>query len=627
MQLICFLILFPLIVGIILLLIRSPKLSNPIVLFGAVGVFIATVSLLLSTFRLPAVYFASPTPLIDKAMLVIEIILGIFILYLCVKSRNILSGILITAQVILISGFEIFFGHQETVTHALFIDKLSVLMTAVIGIIGSLICVYASGYMKDFHEVYHKEIGDRRNVFFFLTFLFLSAMFGIVFSNNLLWIYFFWEITTLCSFLLIGYKKTEESTKSAFHALKMNLIGGLAFAVGIIWLYHSFQIIELDKVLALNKFAVLVPVALICIAGLTKSAQYPFSSWLLGAMVAPTPVSALLHSSTMVKAGVYIILRFATVLEGTACGFVIALIGGLTFVIASFAAISQRDAKKVLAYSTIANLGLIVLCCGVGTYEAVWAAMLLIIFHAVAKCLLFLCVGVVEHKLHSRNIDNMSGLIISMPKVSIMMQIGMAGMFLAPFGMLISKWAALKAIVDSNPTLLVFIVFGGAATLFFWVKWIGTLIMVFRPLKNVEEGTHKTEWLALATLSGLTIGACAFFPVVSAWFVQPYVVELYGRTIQMSQGNVVIMLIMLAMVMLFPLSFINYGKNVKVTDAYLGGANIDSSVRFRGAVGSDYDMELKSYYLDNYFNEARLMKVGVAVSSILLVVLILIAIR
>lgn len=623
MHLICFFILFPLIIGLTLFLVRNRKISDGIVKLSALSIFIATIALLWTSFHCEVTYIEFSTFLIDKAMLVVELAVGIFIFYLCARAKNIIPCILLTAQVVLTAGFEIFSGHQAA--HAMFVDKLSILMAMVVGIVGSLICVYSTGYMKDFHEDYHEEIKDRRNVFFCLMFVFLSAMFGIIFSNNLLWIYFFWEITTLCSFLLIGYKKTEEAKKNAFHALTMNLIGGLAFALGIVWFYHSAHTIELDKILSLSRPEILLPVMLLCIAGLTKSAQYPFASWLLGAMVAPTPVSALLHSSTMVKAGVYIILRFSSVLEGTTCGFIIALIGGVTFTVASFAAIPQNDAKKVLAYSTIANLGLIVLCCGVGTYEAAWAAMLLIIFHAVAKCLLFLCVGVIEHRLHSRNIEDMSGLIISMPKVSIMMQIGMAGMFLAPFGMLISKWAALKAIVDFNPCLLVFIVFGGAATLFFWVKWIGALIMVFKPLENVEEGGHKSEWFSLAALSAATVGMCAFFPLVSAMLIQPYVIEIYGRSMEMGQGNIVIMSIMLAMVILFPLSFINYGKRVKVVDAYLAGANIDTSVRFRGSAGNDYDIELKGYYLEKYFKEARLKNIGVAMGCILLVFLIITA--
>jgi ech hydrogenase subunit A len=150
-----------------------------------------------------------------------------------------------------------------------------------------------------------------------------------------------------------------------------------------------------------SKATVLLPVALMCFAVWPNLRSYPFpmASWGYGCA---SPVSALLHSSTMVKAGVYLILRFAGVLEGTIAGFMIALVGGVTFFLCSCIAVSQRDAKKVLAYSTIANLGLIVLCAGLGTYEAVWAAILLIIFHAVAKCLLFLCVGVFEHKIHSR---------------------------------------------------------------------------------------------------------------------------------------------------------------------------------------------------------------------------------
>jgi hypothetical protein len=125
------------------------------------------------------------------------------------------------------------------------------------------------------------------------------------------------------------------------------------------------------------------------------------------------------------------IVRFAPVLSGTTEGLIIALVGGTTFALASFIAISQNNAKKVLTYSTIANLGLIVACAGVGTYNLMWVAILLIIFHAIARSLMFLCVGTVEHRIGSRNIEDMGGLIVRMPKLAIMMFIGMAGMFLA----------------------------------------------------------------------------------------------------------------------------------------------------------------------------------------------------
>ncbi|HVM51364.1 MAG TPA: proton-conducting transporter membrane subunit, partial [Candidatus Acidoferrum sp.] len=369
------------------------------------------------------------------------------------------------------------------------------------------------------------------------------------------------------------------------------------------------------------------PAALLCFAGITKSAQLPFSSWLLGAMVAPTPVSALLHSSTMVKAGVYLVLRLAPIVSGTTVGLMVALVGAVTFLVGSLAAITTSDAKKVLAWSTVANLGLIVLCGGIGTAAAVWAGLLLIIFHAVAKCLLFLCVGVVEHKLHSRDIEAMSGLILNMPRVAVMMLIGMAGMFLAPFGMLISKWAVLKAVVDAFPALSVFIVFGSAATLFFWVKWMGKLLEVVRPHQPVEGHLSLGETTALYGLSAATFLACLFFPLLSSVLIEPYVAMVYGQSVAMSQGNIIIMTIMMVMVMLFPLSFINYGRGVKVMDAYLGGANVHSSVRFLGSGAQVQDVTMHNYYLRGLFSEAWLARWGVIATTTLLSAMILLALR
>ncbi|HWU36677.1 MAG TPA: proton-conducting transporter membrane subunit, partial [Candidatus Acidoferrum sp.] len=311
----------------------------------------------------------------------------------------------------------------------------------------------------------------------------------------------------------------------------------------------------------------------------------------------------------------------APVIAGTKVGYLVALVGSVTFLAGSLAAITTSDAKKVLAWSTVANLGLIVMCGGIGTYEAVWAGVLLIVFHATAKCLLFLCVGVVEHRLHSRDIEAMSGLILNMPKIAVMMQIGMAGMFLAPFGMLISKWAVLKAVVDSAPSMSVFLVFGSAATLFFWVKWIGKLLEVLRPRKPVPNGLALGENIALYGLSAVTFLACLFFPLISIWLVRPYVVGVFGQSASMSQGNLVIMTIMMVMIMLFPLSFINYGRGVRVTDAYLGGANLHSSTRFLGSAIGEYDVTTNNYYLKGFVSEEWLSRWGEVCTIALLVLL------
>jgi ech hydrogenase subunit A len=295
----------------------------------------------------------------------------------------------------------------------------------------------------------------------------------------------------------------------------------------------------------------------------------------------------------------------------------------VTFVVTSFAAVCTSDAKKVLAYSTVANLGLVVLCGGIGTYEAVWAGILMIVFHAVAKCLLFLCVGVIEHKLHSRDIEKMSGLILSLPRISVFLQVGIAGMFLAPFGMLLSKWAVLKAVVDSYPLLAVFVCFGSAPTLFFWVKWLGKLLEVTGAIENKEKGIGRGEWVAMGALTVLTGLTCLFFPLISSELVEPYVMEVYWRTAAMDHGNFIIMTIMLCMVGLFPLSFINYKRKVHVMDAYLSGANVErNNTHFLDARGAARPMTMRNYYFQDLLKEDQLLRGGLFAGLSLLVFLL-----
>jgi ech hydrogenase subunit A len=625
MNIVFFLIAFPLVVAAALLVLPRKGIGTFIVRAGAFVVAAVSLALLGLPIGSTLRYFDLPTAVslhfVDLVMLVADIVIAGYIVYMGVRFRKFLVCGLSIAQLALIVWFEIANGSSVEAAPSFFIDTFSVIMALIVGVVGSLILIFATGYMESFHSHFHKKLKDQRRIFFPVLYIFLSAMFGIIFSNKLVWMCFFWEVTTLCSFLLIRYKKTAEANNSSFRALTMNLWGGLAFAAGIIYLYSVLGISTLDALLQCKQQGIVIGAALLAFAGLTKSAQLPFSRWLTGAMVAPTPVSALLHSSTMVKAGVYLILRLAVPLQGTIAGFVVALIGGVTFLVTSLVAISQSDAKKVLAYSTIANLGLIVLCAGVGTYEAIWAGLLLIIFHAVAKCLLFLCVGEVEHKISSRNIEAMEGLIVTMPKLSIMMQVGIAGMFLAPFGMLISKWAVLKALVDYNPLLVVFIVFGSAATVFFWVKWLGKLIIVSQAQREIEDHISAWEWGPLALLSALTITLCGFFPLVSSHFVEPYVIEIFGKTFTMSAGNIHIMSIMLAMVMLFPLTFLNYGKKVKVIDAYLGGVNADSPTEFYGFCNEIKRIEMKNYYLEHYWGEAKLMRMGIILCFVLTVIM------
>lgn len=625
MILVLALILFPIATGAALFLMRGDRFRTVLVSAATAVVFCGSIWLALLPAPFDSAGAGLEAPWINALLLIVEMAMAIYVIYVGVKARSWLVIALMVAQAGLILWLETTGGGHGPGDRHLFVDKFSVIMAVINGVVGGGICVYALGYMREYHEHAHREVADRRPLFFALLFVFMGAMFGLVFANNLMWLFLFWEITTLCSFLLIGYTQTDEAKRNALRALVMNLAGGLAFAAAMAWCAKRAGTLELQALIASEKSMVLLPAALLCFAGITKSAQLPFSSWLLGAMVAPTPVSALLHSSTMVKAGVYLVLRMGPIVTGTKEGLIVALVGSVTFLVGSLAAITTSDAKRVLAYSTVANLGLIVLCGGIGTPAAVWAGVLLIIFHAVAKCLLFLCVGVVEHRLHSRDIESMSGLILQVPQLAVMMLIGMAGMFLAPFGMLISKWAVLKAVVDASAPLAVFIVFGSAATLFFWVKWMGKLLEVVGPNKNPVRTLVPSEAITLYGLSAATFLACLLFPLISSALIEPYLMQVFGQAVSMSQGNVIIMVIMMLMVMLFPLSFINYGRGVRVTDAYLGGANVRSSVQFLGSANQVQDVTIGNYYLRGFLDESGLSRWGVIASTVLLAVLIAIA--
>ena len=198
------------------------------------------------------------------------------------------------------------------------------------------------------------------------------------------------------------------------------------------------------------------------------------------------------------------------------------LVGGLTFLFCSFMAISQSNAKRVLAYSTIANLGLIVACAGVGTPEAVWAAAFLVLFHAIAKSLLFLCVGTAEHHIGSRDIEDMDLLFERMPRLARFMMLGILCMFIAPFGMLLAKWATLVSFADTGQVaLIVLLAFGSAATFMFWAKWLGKLSGIAARPENVEAKVHSSEWVAIMVMAVLVILCCiGQFPAVQSRNVQ-----------------------------------------------------------------------------------------------------------
>lgn len=610
MYAILLLIFFPLISSIIVYSIKDDKSRNTLCKVCAIITCLLALNVVFKYFNSGLYLSFHNEEIIDLGILCVEIILACYIIYASVKNKKFIVTIFSAVQTPLMVWFELTQAKGIEVQSGIIFDKLTAIMVLIVGVIGSLICIYAVGYMKWYH-VHHKGYEVRKNFFLAVLFLFLSAMFGLILSNNLVWMYFCWEITSFCSYLLIGYTKTEEAKNNSFLALAINMGGGLAFAIAIVLIGLNFNTLELSTIIGMKPSAMLlIPVFFLCIAALTKSAQLPFSAWLLGAMVAPTPSSALLHSATMVKAGVYLVIRLAPLLGQTSVGKVVTLIGGVTFIVTSLIAITQSDAKKVLAYSTIGNLGLIITCASIGTQESLWAAILLLIFHSISKSLLFLSVGSAEHQIGNRNIENMDILSHMSKRLSIYMLIGIAGMFLAPFGMLISKWVAMKAIIDSKNVLIVLILaYGSSAMLFYWTKWMGKLVSNANMTERTPHTFHLDEEVPIFIQAILVVLACFGYPLASKFVIIPYLTKLFGVSAAMpiGEGDIKIMIIMLSMIILLPISFIPFRKNDKrrIVPIYMAGANTGDNASFYGSLGVK-KVELKNWYLTGYLNSEKL---------------------
>ncbi len=526
--------------------------------------------------------------------------------------------------------------------------------TLVISIVGSLICVFAIRYMYDHEHHQHLE-KSRQSRFLFWLVLFLGAMNGLVFANNLIYLYFFWEVTTLVCFQLIAHDLTKEAIGNAARALWMNSIGGTAMIIAMIYLFvNAARFPVLASIISMANTAIsrvaipaallLLPVALMCFTGMIKAAQLPFQSWLLGAMVAPTPVSALLHSSTMVKAGVYLVLRLAPAFAGTRLGIMVALVGAFTFMAASGLAISQTTGKRVLAYSTIANLGLIIACAGINTPLSIAAAILLIIFHAVSKGLMFLCAGTIEHIVWSREIEDMEGLAAKAPMTTTIFAIGVLSMFLPPFGMLLGKWMALESAFTIPLAAWMFVI-ASAATIVFWAKWFGRLLEVLPKLGAKIESLSLSYtvplWVLVLGIFGVGIGVAPIY----GGFIQNAVADVIASGQQVvAQGlNIVVggtpsvatnagfiggaypvwpLFVVFAVAVLIPFIFVAIKpgdlRPVYMCGEQAGGADTDE---WYSTADAKTKVQLGGYYFKGALGEAALNPWTYTLSIVLMVIM------
>lgn len=636
------LICVPLIFAGIIACISNDKVRGYVVYVGGVvimGLVVATVykyAVASSMFsKLKPITFELPyNEVFNMATIAGDVILMIVIVYLSFKWRKYWISIFSIVQTGIVLWVE-FMGPEVEEKASIRFDNLTMIMILIIGFVGCLIGIYAVGYLRGYH-VHHKEYKDRRRFFLSMVFVFYAAMFGLVTTQNVMWLECFWEVTSVCSFLLIGYTRTDEAITNSFRALWMNLVGGLGFAVVILIGAYKFSTFNLYDIISLNvanlkggqgdyiSLALLqsVCLAMLAFAAISKTAQFPFSKWLLGAMVAPTPSSALLHSATMVKAGVYLLIRISPYLYGTYTGKMVYMVGGFTFFAASFLAISQSDGKKVLAYSTISNLGLMVMCCGVGTESSRWAAIFLMIFHAISKSMCFQAVGAIENTTGSRDIEDMQGLMKRLPKLGLILLIGMSGMYLAPFGMLISKWAALKTVVDSSNTLLViFICFGSASTMFYWTKWMSKILGPQE--QSQKDVTEKGEYISMFCHATMALASVLGMIIISDKIVNKYIIStivsdsVEGAT-AMSNSNLRMMLFMVLAVFVVP--FITYlmskGVDSKKVTGYMNGINVGDNKHFVDAFGEEKELHVSNWYLENMFGEKKLFTPSVIIGLV-----------
>jgi len=390
---------------------------------------------------------------------------------------------------------------------------------------GTLVVVYARYYMSPADPV-------PRFFSFFLAFM--GAMLGIVLSGNLIQMAMFWELTSLASFMLIAYwHHRTDARRGARMALVVTGAGGFALLGGVLLLGHVAGGYDLDTVLASRDAVQAHPwypliLTLIALGALTKSAQFPFHFWLPHAMAAPTPVSAYLHSATMVKAGVFLLARLWPVLAGTDAWFwIIGGAGLCTLVIGGYLAIFQQDMKGVLAYSTISHLGLITLLLGMNSALALVAAVFHIFNHATFKASLFMAAGIVDHETGTRDLRRLSGLYRAMPITATLAMVAAAAMAGVPLlnGFLSKEMFFAETIFLDRPDwqrvlLPLAATVAGMFSVAYSLRFIHQVFFGPKSEDLPREPHDPTRWMLLP--SGLLVAACVLIGVFPELTVGPF---------------------------------------------------------------------------------------------------------
>ena len=410
-------------------------------------------------------------------------------------------------------------------------DTLAWVMTIIVTAVGALVMIYCRNYFRGSKEGVGRFAGVLMG--------FAGAMYGLVLTDDLIVLVMFWEITSVLSYLLIGHTYNRAaSRRAALQALLTTTLGGLVMFVGAVILTVVAGTTSIDAILTDPPAGALVNSALVCllIGALSKSAIFPFHYWLPGAMAAPTPVSAYLHAAAMVKAGIYLLARFAPAFaEAAPWRPILVTLGIFTMLLGGLQALREVDLKRVLAYGTVSQLGFISVIVGFGTRDTALAGLSLVVAHAMFKAALFLIVGIIDRQLGTRDIDKLSGVGRQAPTlmiVSIIVAASMAGV--PPLFGFVAKEAALTSLFDEATagsawagTALVGIVIGSMLTTGYAIRFVWGAFA----RKKTAEGRvcQDTSWpdppigfmISPIALAAATLVAGIAAPVVGG-MLEPY---------------------------------------------------------------------------------------------------------
>ncbi|MDX2079243.1 MAG: putative monovalent cation/H+ antiporter subunit A [Terrimicrobiaceae bacterium] len=398
-----------------------------------------------------------------------------------------------------------------------FVDGLSLLFLLVISLVGTFIVLYAAGYL-------HGKTTLGR--FYLALLLFMGSMLGLVASDNIILLFIFWELTSISSFLLIGYYHEQESSRaSALQALLVTGAGGLAMLAGLILLGNAAGTYEISRMLAMPAGTIsalpgFLPIFILVLLGaFTKSAQFPFHFWLPNAMAAPAPVSAFLHSATMVKAGVFLLARLHPAFGDYALWTpVVGSVGAVTMLTGVFLAMHQSDLKRILAYTTLAVLGTLTMLLGIGTELAIKACMTYLLAHALYKAALFMTSGTIDHETGTRDVAVLSGLGSKMPFTATAALIGALSMAGIPLLIgFVSKEYFYKALLDApGPGVLWEVIGVGASVLMGALAIVTGIRPFFGRFRETPKHAHEGPWTMW--IGPIILGAAALkFGIFPGW--------------------------------------------------------------------------------------------------------------